>query len=244
MIIISNHKNFSNFTTGVMTYYEDFQRVVAPYLEGDGELLFWHKGKYRANKKCTQILHTPNSSQFKRLFMSKISFITHYERLVKVAKRYKVKANYVPMSIDLSQIPKKIYIKRQGIVYFGNLFHAKSKTYNLLKEEGLDFDTISHMKDHSDALYAVSRYEFGIGVGRAALEMLAMGLKVIVAGRNYAGAITNENFNTHHKSNCNSDVLIKQINLKEDLDKAEVLTDLSKLNMKTYIPDYLRIICG
>jgi hypothetical protein len=73
--------------------------------------------------------------------------------------------------------------------------------------------------------------------------MLAMGLKVIVAGRHYAGPITNENFQEHWDSNCNSDVLRKTEDcLQEDLKKAEVIIDVAQFDMRNQVHNYLEIL--
>lgn len=45
---------------------------------------------------------------------------------------------------------------------------------------------------HTDALKLVSTYSYGVGVGRAALEMMVFDIKQIIAGRQLGGLITNE----------------------------------------------------
>jgi hypothetical protein len=242
-MLISEHINFNNFTTGVMTYYEDFSKIVAPRInkETAKKVIFFSK-KRISDKNYVQILHTP-SLLYNKFCYSRTTYITHYRALVKFAKRYGMNLSYIPMSIDLDNIPVPINRKKGTIVYFGNIFSEKCKVYRQLKDTGISFDTISHYPNREEALNIVSTYEYGIGVGRCVLEMLAMGMKVIVAGRNYAGAITNDNFDIHHKSNCNSNILKSNVsNFEKDLASAEILKDCSKLYMANYINDYLSII--
>src|SRR5690606_14852218 len=96
---------------------------------------------------------------------------------------------------------------------------------------------------HEECLKLVSQYEYGIGVGRAAQEMMAMGLKVIIAGRNYSGAVTNRNLPIHLSSNCNSNILQKDVkSFEEDLKQAEVITNKNLLDMRNYVKNYLQVI--
>ena len=93
------------------------------------------------------------------------------------------------MSINTEGLPYR-YNENGRIIYFSNIYDEKSKTISEMKEMGLKFDTMSQGKfngqgdfNWNEAIEIVSEYEYGIGVGRSAIEMLAMGMKVIIAGR-------------------------------------------------------------
>lgn len=70
---------------------------------------------------------------------------------------------------------------------------------------------------HEECLEKVSEYSYGIGVGKCALEMGAMGLPVLVVGRNLAGTLCDPtDYDFHIKSNTNSDIS-NSLGMEEDI---------------------------
>ena len=103
----------------------------------------------------------------------------------------------------------------------------------------------SDVVNHEEAKVIVSNYSYGIGVGRAALEMLAMGLKVIIAGKHYGGVLTSDElFERHTLHNMNS-TLQTGGDVMEDFKKLEDSdwkVDIEKIDMRNRINDYLEIL--
>ena len=76
--------------------------------------------------------------------------------------------------------------------------------------------------------------------------MIAMGLKVIIAGRHYSGPIlTQEDFDFHWGSNCNSDVGVKGVeNFAKDIERikdAESI-DSKQVDMRNFANKYVEEI--
>lgn len=257
--IDAKHKDFSERTTGVMSYYEDFEKIIVPLFkekfniitEGPADVVLnFHNGKSgysnrKNNYSSIRILHSPKQAQslYQKEVQPGVKYITHY-------KQYSNENFiFIPMSIDIESLPKTE--TKKGIIYYGNITDEKEPIFNQLKKSNVKFDVLSFSKfndsnkvlSQSECLEIVSGYEYGIGVGRCALEMLTMGLKVIVAGRNYSGAITNENILEHLSSNCNSDVLVSDaMNFENDMLLAEKIHDCSLFDMRNYAKDYLSIL--
>lgn len=133
----------------------------------------------------------------------RIIFVTAYQQMQKLMEVRGYEAIYIPMAIDTSIMPEPL--KRRDpkrIIYFGNLLHGKREFLPKLKielrKQGIELDTIANnlfngrqkLKDQSEVWNKVKQYEYGIGVGRCALEMYALGLKVLIAGREFGGIVT------------------------------------------------------
>lgn len=100
---------------------------------------------------------------------------------------------YLPMGIDTEiykpyrEVPK---MKNNRIVYFGNIIHGKKEPFKDLKQiierKGWKLDYISLNKFNGVGLgltieecrRILSKYQYGVAVGRSAQELSAMGLKV------------------------------------------------------------------
>lgn len=281
--IDSEHARNGIATTGVMTYWDDFEKIVVPKLYENFEILednitpskfflSFHKVIFdrklpgdlmaRWRTRVVRILHIPSMYHVERVYEHERmynKFITHYEQLDKRMKGLSgIKASaFIPMSIDTEKLPQNNSNKK-GIIYFGNITTTKTHIYRELKKSGIKFDTLSlsalnpveqpNGKKYSfeECLEIVSGYEIGIGVGRAALEMIAMGLKVIIAGRHYSGPILNQkDFEMQWKSNCNSDVGITGvINFEKDVNKireAEAVDPL-QVDMRNFASKYVEEI--
>lgn len=132
-----------------------------------------------------------------------VVFVTAYKGLCHQLNRRGIRAIFVPMTIDseavlAAAVEKMGYGKR--VVYFGNVTGAKESTYQQvvkeLRRRAWTVDTISSGKlngviplTQEEAWARISQYDYGIGVGRCALEMMALGLKVIVSGQEFGGLV-------------------------------------------------------
>lgn len=118
-----------------------------------------------------------------------------------------LQAIYFPMQIDQERL-QSIQIPsiriQSSIVYFGNLYKEKSSEYLRVKSElskrGIVLDVISRSslngspeklsQEHIWNLLA--QYRYGIGVGRCALEMYALGMQVLISGQHWGGLLMDE----------------------------------------------------
>lgn len=272
VIKVISFNPITNFVTGVETYWNDFKKIILPYIAETHTVTFskehyedlilsFHKeiedrDKKNLGAKGIRILHTPNSGQLTRLqhCIGEVTHITHYKNLIAKLNMYdrRLKMKFIPMSIDIERLPN-ITEKNGKIVYFGNIIPEKLDVYNALKKQ-YNIDIISYnvlnynskKMTNDETLQKLAEYSIGIGVGRCALEMLAMGLKVIVAGRKYSGYITAKNFNEHWESNFNSDVLQKSSDYFLDdikfLQKYKIDYNIKEVSMNNFKYNYLEII--
>lgn len=120
------------------------------------------------------------------------------------------------MSIDTENIQQYAQPKSQeGFIYYGNIMQVKQSTYRKIKTAcktlDIPLETISRniykgrLIEHEEALSIVSTYKYGVGVGRCALEMTALDVKLLIAGRRLGGIITNEKeYEKQREVNMNS----------------------------------------
>lgn len=183
------------------------------------------------NKIVVQYLHTYQydnpTGDAKSVADSLVSsrsvvFVSAYKALCSQLQRRGMPAIFVPMTIDaqtvqLSKAKKRQHKKR--VVYFGNVTNAKESVYQRVVSEfrkrAWQVDTISSgfvngsvPVTQQEAWKKMSQYEYGIGVGRCALEMMALGLKVMVAGAEFGGLVVNDrDFQAQTETNFNGRVV-------------------------------------
>lgn len=79
-------------------------------------------------------------------------------------------------------------------MYFGNVTPAKRKHFDAMRrafvKTGWKLDVITE-PDQVKALRTLRRYSYGVGVGRCALEMMALDMRVMLSGAKFGGIITN-----------------------------------------------------
>lgn len=150
---------------------------------------------------------------------NRVLFLTAYNSFHVLMSIYNIKSKFIPMSIDKSII--KPYIKpdetkqEKKVIYFGNRYSDKTTLFDELKirfeANGYQFDWISDGKfndnlvvSQSEAWEIISTYKYGIGVGRCAMEMWTLGLKVVIAGNQFGGIVMDESdWNVQQKTNFN-----------------------------------------
>lgn len=142
----------------------------------------------------------------KRTMVDHVVFVTAYKPLHDRLVAHGYQALFLPMTVDTSVLPARKEEKKYGsknIVYFGNVTNVKEGTFIQLqkafKRRGWSFNYISNGKlagiypiTQHQAWERINDYSYGIGVGRCALEMMAMGLKTMIAGPYFGGIMTNE----------------------------------------------------
>ena len=163
------------------------------------------------------------STGFRMKFIS--AYRTYADRINRYAEKLPISAAYVPMAIDpvkltgIRQANRNIPKHQKKIIWFGNLYREKNPLYQEIRKKikafGWSLDVInrgryngSHRISQLQAWELLSNYQYGIGVGRCALEMYVLGLKVLIAGANFGGIINSEtDFIVQQSSNFNGRVI-------------------------------------
>ena len=158
----------------------------------------------------------------KRLKSTQWVFLSAYRSYVDQINSAGFKAFFVPMSIntaplvEIATAAQTSPIHADRVIWFGNIYHDKSKLYTSLagyvRQAGFQLDTISRglfnrqtQLSQTDAWQRIAQYQYGIGVGRCALEMYALGLKVVIAGSKFGGIIADlHDFEVQTTTNFNS----------------------------------------
>lgn len=136
---------------------------------------------------------------------SRLVFVTAYRSLALRLEAAGFEALFVPMSIDVDRVRAHASVPEHEhgrAVYFGNVTRSKvvehRRTVGILEARGWVVDVLSdgclngRKLTQGEAWRQVSRYRYGIGVGRCALEMQALGLRVLVSGAEFGGLATTE----------------------------------------------------
>lgn len=256
-------KSRAIYTSGALTYSKDIVKYQIPYwqevLYDEDVLATCGKlSDLSVPVRCStaiQYLHSwPYYTAVERIQQiqqgikaKNVVFITAYKKFQETLKLYDIKSVFIPMAIDVEKIRQhKKEPTKEGFIYYGNVITDKIGTFNALKAEcqgqKIPFDYISFGKfngerevNQEEALDIVAQYKYGIGVGRCAQEMYALGLKVLIAGKNVGGLITNEQeYEKQLQTNMNSriftfsnDIYRCISNIDESLSMAN---DITKLN--------------
>lgn len=178
----------------------------------------------------------------------RLIFMSCYNQYVRELNNYGIETIFTPMAIDVKEIQKHQFqqIHEDKIIYFGNVVQNKTSIFEKLKREchsiGLKFDYISKGKfndkipvTQEEALKLASRYKYGIGVGRCAQELMALGVKTLIAGQKFGGLITNlEEEILQVETNMNGRLATYSQNIRtclQNIDKAILVTrDIAKMN--------------
>ncbi len=126
-------------------------------------------------------------------------FVVAYRSFQSWLQNHGLNAIYVPMSID-PPVPKKIKRRGEGhVAYYGNLNVRRAvaaRRQRLLQEirgvlaaRGWQLTVVSGVPQQ-EAWQQLNEFSYGIGVGRCAQEMSALGLRVMIAGQQFGGIIT------------------------------------------------------
>lgn len=127
---------------------------------------------------------------------------------------------WLPNLIDKDTMPSARPDRAKGWVYFGNLVGPKRAAVAAI--EALRPVFVSGVKDQEAALSQVSQHRLGIGVGRCALEMMALGMPVMIFGKALGGLIlSEEDFRRQSEANFNGNVTTGAASIEEAAAKIE-----------------------
>lgn len=161
------------------------------YFSGDILFVFLHEIK---DKKGAGTVYRQKA--FAKLNNNKrVIFVVWNEDWKKELEAEGLEAIYLPMAIDVKALKKGISeVKdrkryRRKLLWFGNLRGQKMQSWYLMKSacmrHGWTLDLISGGKFNREVpltreqtMQKVAEYKYGVGVGRCAAEMAALGLKV------------------------------------------------------------------
>lgn len=152
-----------------------------------------------------------------RLKCRRIVFVTAYNSFHLTMQRAGIESVFIPMTIDAEAVRSKKAphdTQPKAVIYFGNVMPAKERAFREIRAEfrkyGWRFDVLSHNRlngepiGDQDVHEIVQNYDYGIGVGRCALEMMALGLKVMISGIEFGGLMVNEHdFQVQTMTNMN-----------------------------------------
>lgn len=153
-------------------------------------------------------------------------YLSAYTSYVSLLRAHGYTAYHMPMYINPQEViaaqrkPHELPLSPNDVLWFGNVYSSKRGMYNTVKAtlrmRGMRLHTISEgvytnaageqkTVTQEEAWWLASHFRYGVGVGRCALEMMALGLRVLIAGDSIGGIVTNEaeyqaqqavNFNT------------------------------------------------
>lgn len=176
-------------------------------VSGDLAVQYLHTYAYDEPLKQAQLVvdHLPG--------YDRILFVTSYRALYLQLLNCGYEALYVPMTIEPASVLKPMMGvpgRRNKAAYWGNVTSPKRALYRLLKkefrEQGWELEHVWGQQYSS--WEELTAYEYGVGVGRCALEMMSLGLKVMIAGSKFGGLITNEEeYNIQSYSNFNGRII-------------------------------------
>jgi hypothetical protein len=129
-------------------------------------------------------------------------FITAYAAYHAMITRAGFESVYIPMSIAPMARREPVPHEKR-LIWFGNLYHSKKSVCDDLrrkcKRHGWRLDVISKGRlndgehlSREQALDLIASYPYGVGVGRCAMEMQAIGLRVLIAGDAVGGLIMDD----------------------------------------------------
>lgn len=138
---------------------------------------------------------------------SKVVFIVNYEKQAIELQDSYLRSFWLPMAIDTEEFRKYRLVEKsprydKKIIYYGNIINNKVQPHQLLcrlaRHNGYIVDTISQNHFNNSMQLSqeqvrdvISKYKYGVGVGRCAQELSAMGLKTLVFGYKYAHICVN-----------------------------------------------------
>lgn len=142
---------------------------------------------------------------------NRIIFVTTYRAQHLQLSSAGFESMWIPMTIE--PVAPTEYLKPiegKHAAYWGNITRPKTALFDLLEyefaQEGWE---LHHVKGSQKSSWKeLTKYTYGVGVGRCALEMLSLELKVMIAGSKFGGLITNEEeYKIQSYSNFNGRVI-------------------------------------
>lgn len=129
----------------------------------------------------------------------RVLYVTAYAEMYRALQAEGFEALYIPMRIDTQRV-RKMARYRAGadrprrFAYYGNLHNAgKPELFREVADATRRFHAskLFHVKgpDQAECLRELAGFTHGVGVGRCALEMMALGLKVLIIGSRFGGMV-------------------------------------------------------
>ncbi len=251
------HRRFTNYGIGgALTYSRDLVKYQIPHwrkiLPNDSLIstcpLLSQVPLVGHYNTVIQYLHTypylaKEINQHYTFTYDRIIYISAYLEYTNYMRDSGHLAVYVPMSIDVGSIQKHTLpkAKHKRFLYFGNITIPKLDMYNTLLRN-IFFDEISFSKfnrktpiTRDQILSLAATYNYGIAVGRAAQELSALGVKVLIAGAKLGGIVTTEQeYIAQTQTNMNGRILTHSADIQHcinDIDKSLPLhSDITQSN--------------
>lgn len=178
---------------------------------GDVAVQYLHTYAYRDPLQQADVVVREIGERYPR-----VVFVAAYAPLVNRLRAAGHEAVFVPMTVDVDRVvglatgPGLADSRPpEHIAYYGNITGSKLPVFNkvrrLVESNGYE---LHHVRgDQSEAFPELAGFSYGIGVGRCALEMFALGLRVLIAGEKFGGIIvTPEDFWAQRAVNLNGRV--------------------------------------
>lgn len=189
---------------GLDTVISTCPRMLNMDIEGDLAVQYLHTYSYKEGLHNIRLI----DKQLQRTFQKRI-FVTAYRSLAIQANNAGYETWHVPMAIDPSKINPVVADQKKGertAAYFGNLLGNKVDSYAKLKIEfqknGWALDRVAGPQ--RDSWHELTKYDYGVGVGRCALEMLHLGLRVMISGAHFGGIMMDSHdFEVQRNTNFN-----------------------------------------
>lgn len=184
-------------------------RLLNTELMGDIAVQYLHTYPYGNALHNIQVIDRDLRMRFGRRI-----YITAYRSLHVQALAAGFETWHIPMAVDESlicpvpSVPQQHYGERSA-AYFGNLLGTKTDPFIKLRREFHEngWGLIRVEGKQMDAWHELTKFDYGVGVGRCALEMMSLGLKVMISGSQFGGIMTNEQeFNVQRDTNFNGRV--------------------------------------
>lgn len=164
------------------------------------------------------IIRDMKKIEFHKDIKEKIIYIVSRQSSYKAIKSIGKDVIFLPMAIDVELLDgyRELYENKyqdKRVIYFGNKYLKKNKMYEDTKlwfqSKGWIFDEICYNRFNGgdlltrpDILHIISKYKYGIGEGRAVLEMNALGVKTLIcAGGNQGIMTSDEDFEIQKQHN-------------------------------------------
>lgn len=187
---------------------------------GDLVVQYLHEWRFKQPQRAAVALHATLRASYPR-----VVFIVAYKGLQALLEGEGLDALYVPMSIDTEQVaphrlPDHLRWPADRVAYFGNVQRPKAAHYrDLHKSFPRSRLTLTKVEGRQPEVWAdLARYRLGAGVGRCALEMAALGLRVLVTGRSFGGIIVDEkDYLLQQETNFNGRIVTGTDNLDKAL---------------------------
>lgn len=154
----------------------------------------------------------------------RVVFVVAYRGLQALLEAEGLTVLYVPMSIDTERLtPYRLPDSERfltGIAYYGNVSRVKAHHFQELRRTVPSVNrALVHVRDRQpESWRRLAHYTYGAGVGRCAMEMAALGLRVLISGRSFGGLVMDHgDYLAQQSTNFNGRVVTGAATLRDGL---------------------------